>query len=75
VEFQGPGELPAVAEVAVKNGHVQSRTVVRLPEAGTSADEAEPPSERWPAGRALGRRSPSIVEWPGVARFIAAPID
>jgi hypothetical protein len=58
VAFQAPGELPAVAEVAVKTGDVQSRTVVGLPEAGTSADAAEPPSERWPAGRAL---RPSIV--------------
>jgi hypothetical protein len=49
VAFQAPGELPAVAEVAVKTGDVQSRTVVRLPEAGTSADAAKPPSERWPA--------------------------
>jgi hypothetical protein len=50
VAFQAPSELPALAEVAVKTGDVQSRTVVRLPEAGTSADAAEPPSERWPAG-------------------------
>jgi hypothetical protein len=50
VAFQAPGELPAVAEVAVKTGNVQSRTVVRLPEAGTSADAAKPPNERWPAG-------------------------
>jgi von Willebrand factor type A domain len=49
VAFQAPGELPAVAEVAVKTGDVQSRTVVRLPDAGTSADAAKPPSERWPA--------------------------
>jgi hypothetical protein len=49
VAFRAPGELPAVAEVTVKTGDVQSRTVVRLPEAGTSADAAEPPSERWPA--------------------------
>jgi hypothetical protein len=54
VAFQVPGELPAVAEVAVKTGDVQSRTVVRLPKAGTSADAAEPPSGRWPAGRVLG---------------------
>jgi hypothetical protein len=54
VAFQAPGELPAVAEVAVKTGDVQSRTVVRLPEAGTSADAAGPPSEQWPAGRVLG---------------------
>ena len=54
VAFQAPGELPAVAEVAINTEDVQSRTVVRLPEAGTSADAAEPPSERWPAGRALG---------------------
>ena len=49
VAFRAPGELPAVAEVTVKTGEVQSSTVVRLPEAGTSADAAEPPSERWPA--------------------------
>jgi von Willebrand factor type A domain len=49
VAFRAPGELPAVAEVTVKTGDVQSRTVVRLPEAGTSADAAEPPSGRWPA--------------------------
>jgi von Willebrand factor type A domain len=54
VSFQAPGELPAVAEVTVKTGDAQSRTVVGLPVAGTSADAAEPPSERWPAGRALG---------------------
>jgi von Willebrand factor type A domain len=54
VAFQAPGELPAVAEVTVKTGDVQSRTVVGLPAAGTSADAAEPPSERSPAGRALG---------------------
>jgi von Willebrand factor type A domain len=54
VAFQAPGELPAVAEVTVKTGDVQSRTVVRLPEAATSADAAEPPSEGWPAGGALG---------------------
>ena len=54
VAFRAPGELPAVAEVGVKTGDVQSRIVVRLPEAGTSADAAKPPSERWPAGRALG---------------------
>jgi von Willebrand factor type A domain len=54
VAFQAPGELPAVADVAVKTGDVQFRTVVRLPEAGTSADAAKPPSEGWPAGRALG---------------------
>jgi hypothetical protein len=50
VAFQAPGELPAAAEVTVKTGEVQSRTVVRLPEAGASADAAEPPSGRWPAG-------------------------
>ena len=50
VAFQAPGELPALAEVTVKTGDVQSRTVVRLPEAGTSADAAKPPSGRWPAG-------------------------
>jgi hypothetical protein len=50
VAFQAPGELPALAEVTVKTGEVQSRTVVRLPEAGTSANVAEPPSGRWPAG-------------------------
>jgi von Willebrand factor type A domain len=50
VAFQAPVELPAVAEVAVKTGDVQSRTVVRLPDAGTSADAAKPPSGRWPAG-------------------------
>jgi von Willebrand factor type A domain len=49
VAFQAPGELPAVAEVAIKTSDVQSRTVVRLPEVGTSADAAKPPSERWPA--------------------------
>jgi von Willebrand factor type A domain len=49
VAFQAPGELPALAEVAVKYGDVQSRTVVGLPEAGMSADAAEPQSERWPA--------------------------
>jgi von Willebrand factor type A domain len=54
VAFQAPGELPAVAEVTVKTADVQSRTVVRLPAAATSADAAEPPSERWSAGRALG---------------------
>jgi hypothetical protein len=54
VAFQVPGELPALAEVAVKTGDVQSRTVVGLPAADISADAAEPPSERWPAGRALG---------------------
>lgn len=53
VAFQAPGELPAVAEVAVKTGDVQSRIVVRLSEAGTSADAAGPPSEQWPAGRVL----------------------
>jgi hypothetical protein len=50
VAFQAPGELPAVAEVAVKSGDVQSRTVVGLPEAGKSADAAKPASGRWPAG-------------------------
>jgi von Willebrand factor type A domain len=50
VAFQAPGELPALAEVTVKTGEVQSRTVVRLPEAGTSANVAEPSSGRWPAG-------------------------
>ena len=54
VAFDAPGELPAVAEVTVKTADTQSRTVVRLPEAGTSADAAEPPSERSPAGGALG---------------------
>ena len=49
VAFRAPGELPAAAEVTVKTGDVQSRTVVGLPAAGTSADAAEPPSERWPA--------------------------
>jgi len=58
VAFQAPGGLPAVAEVAVKTGDVQSRTVVGLLAAGTSADAADPPSERWPAGSAL---RPSIV--------------
>jgi hypothetical protein len=58
VAFHAPGGLPAVAEVALKTGDVQSRTVVRLPEAGTYSDAAEPPSERSPAGRAL---RPSIV--------------
>jgi von Willebrand factor type A domain len=53
VVFDAPGELPAVAEVTVKTGDAQSRTVVRLPEAGTSADTAGPPSERSPAGGAL----------------------
>jgi len=50
VAFQAPGELPAVAEVAVKTGDLQSRTAVRLPEPGTSAAAAKPPNERWPAG-------------------------
>jgi hypothetical protein len=50
VAFQAPGELPALAEVTVKTGDVQSRTVVGLPEAGTSAAAAKPPNERWPAG-------------------------
>jgi hypothetical protein len=54
VTFQAPGELPALAEVAVKTGDAQSSTVVALPAAGTSADAAKPPSERWRAGRALG---------------------
>jgi hypothetical protein len=47
VAFQAPGELPALAEVAVETGDVQSRTVVRLPEAGTSAAAAKPANERW----------------------------
>jgi hypothetical protein len=54
VAFDAPGELPAVAEVTVKTADAQSRTVVRLPEPGTSGDTAGPPSERSPAGRALG---------------------
>jgi hypothetical protein len=49
VAFQAPGELPAVAEVTVKTGAAQFRTLVGLPAAGTSADAAKPPSERWPA--------------------------
>jgi von Willebrand factor type A domain len=53
VAFQAPGELPAAAEVTVKTGDVQSRTTVALPVAGTPADPAEPPSQRWPAGSAL----------------------
>ncbi|MGH8824823.1 MAG: vWA domain-containing protein [Jiangellaceae bacterium] len=51
VVFHAPGELPAVAEVAVQTGDVQSRTEVRLPSAGTSADATGQPSERWPDGR------------------------
>ena len=47
VAFQAPGELPALAEVAVKTGDEQSRTVVGLPEADTSASAAKPPNERW----------------------------
>jgi hypothetical protein len=47
VTFQAPGELPALAEVAVKTGNVRSRTVVGLPEAGTGAAAAKPPNERW----------------------------
>jgi von Willebrand factor type A domain len=47
VAFQAPGELPALAEVAVKSGDEQFRTVVRLPEADTSASAAKPPKERW----------------------------
>jgi hypothetical protein len=50
VAFQAPGELPALAEVTVKTGDTQSRTVVTLPEAGTSAAAAKPPNERWIAG-------------------------
>jgi von Willebrand factor type A domain len=53
VAFQAPGELPAVADLTVKTGDVQSRTEVRLPEPGASADATEPPSERWPGGTAL----------------------
>jgi von Willebrand factor type A domain len=43
VVLQAPGELPAVAEVAVKTGDAESRTVVRLPETGTSATAARRP--------------------------------
>jgi len=50
VAFQAPGELPALAEVTVKTGDTQSRTVVTLPEAGTSAAAAKAPNERWLAG-------------------------
>jgi hypothetical protein len=50
VAFQAPGELPALAEVTVKTGDTESRTVVTLPEAGTSAAAAKPPNERWIAG-------------------------
>jgi len=57
VTFQAPGELPAVAEVAVKTGDVQSRTVVILPNAGTSAGAVGQPSERGSAGRELGQIS------------------
>jgi von Willebrand factor type A domain len=63
VTFQSPVELPAVAEVTVKTGDTQSRTVVKLPEAGTSADTAEPPTERSPAGGALG---PISIVLPGL---------
>ncbi|MGH3978446.1 MAG: VWA domain-containing protein, partial [Pseudonocardiaceae bacterium] len=54
VTFQAPGELPAVAEVAVKTGDVQSSAVVRLPDAGTSAGAAGQPREPGPAGREPG---------------------
>jgi hypothetical protein len=44
VAFQAPGALPAVAEVAVETGDVQSTAVVRLPPAGISGDAGRQPS-------------------------------
>ena len=72
VAFQAPGELPALAEVTVKTGDVQSRTVVGLPEAGTSADAAEPPSERWIAV-VLSRACADCAGW--ACTRPSAPID
>jgi beta-lactam-binding protein with PASTA domain len=45
VTFQAPGELPAVAEVAVKTGEVRFRTAVRLPDEGAAVDAGEQPSQ------------------------------
>ena len=52
VEFEAPGELPSVAQVAVRAGDVESTTTVTLPAASTPRDAAQP-SEREPAGGQL----------------------
>ena len=52
VEFEAPGGLPGVAQVAVRTGDVESTTTVTMPEANTPGDAAEP-SEREPAGGQL----------------------
>ena len=52
VEFEAPGELPGVAQVAVRTGDVESTTTVTMPAANTPGDAAQP-SEREPAGGQL----------------------
>ena len=52
VEFEAPGELPGVAQVAVRTGDVESTTTVMMPAANTPGDAAQP-SEREPAGGQL----------------------
>jgi von Willebrand factor type A domain len=52
VEFEAPGELPGVAQVAVRTGDVESTTTVTMPAASTPSDAAQP-SEREPAGGQL----------------------
>ena len=48
VEFEAPGELPGVAQVAVEMGDMESTTAVTIP-----ALDAAQPSEREPAGGQL----------------------
>ena len=50
VEFEAPGELPGVAQVAVRTGDVEATTTVTMP--GTHWDAAQP-SEREPSGGQL----------------------
>jgi hypothetical protein len=52
VEFEAPGELPGVAQVAVETGDMESTTAVTIPAASTPRDAAQP-SEREPVGGQL----------------------
>jgi hypothetical protein len=68
VEFEAPGELPGVAQVAVRAGDVESRTKVTLPAASTPGDSAQP-TEREPAG---GQLRPITIVLVGLALIVLA---
>ncbi|MBD0292196.1 MAG: VWA domain-containing protein [Jiangellaceae bacterium] len=52
--FKAPGELPTVAEVVLRAGKQQHRSVIVLPHGSTTVDAEGRPSELSPAGSRLG---------------------